>query len=439
MNSQSISEILSARIIDLDGLKELTFNFGCPDSGSDRALCWRLLLGALPKNRTEWSETLLTQRENYKMFVNDFVIKSEQEKSSESCDPLSNTGTEWDTYFKDNDVLTQIDKDARRLYPDLGFFSLPTKNPAHERIHPDYRLGCLRDRIERANLATYSSVKQRNGAVSLQEKKKSNDDDDFCKMKEGEEANWEVVERILFVYAKLNQGTKYIQGMNEIIGPIYYVLSSDPDEKWSRYAEADTFYCFTRVMSEIRDNFIQSMDSSTSGIHANMNKVFTLLKIHDYSIWQVLHDQEIKPQFFLFRWMTLLLSQEMRIPDTIRLWDTLFSDSSRFDLLNYVCVAILVLIRESLIDGDFGHNMRLLQNTADVLPDIQTIIQKADQIRQKDRTKKPPIGRRLKNSVANVNKKFSKSFDSLRSQSRDSTGDSFENVKKRFSSFRKLV
>ena len=104
---------------------------------------------------------------------------------------FSNTGTEWDTYFKDNDVLTQIDKDARRLYPDLGFFSLPTKNPAHERIHPDYRLGCLRDRIERANLATYSSVKQRNGAVSLQEKKKSNDDDDFCKMKEGEEANWE--------------------------------------------------------------------------------------------------------------------------------------------------------------------------------------------------------------------------------------------------------
>lgn len=64
--------------------------------------------------------------------------------------------------------------------------------------------------------------------------------------------------------------------MNEIIGPIYYVLSSDPDEKWSRYAEADTFYCFTRVMSEIRDNFIQSMDSSTSGIHANMNKGMAL-------------------------------------------------------------------------------------------------------------------------------------------------------------------
>ena len=60
--------------------------------------------------------------------------------------------------------------------------------------------------------------------------------------------------------------------MNEIIGPIYYVLCSDPDIKWSQHAEPDTFYCFTRVMSEIRDNFIQSMDNSTSGVHANMNK-----------------------------------------------------------------------------------------------------------------------------------------------------------------------
>ena len=70
----------------------------------------------------------------------------------------------------------------------------------------------------------------------------------------------------------LSEKATVFQGMNEIIGPIYYVLSSDPDMEWSKYAEHDTFYCFTRVMSEIRDNFIQSMDESTSGIHANMSK-----------------------------------------------------------------------------------------------------------------------------------------------------------------------
>ena len=49
---------------------------------------------------------------------------------------------------------------------------------------------------------------------------------------EAEEAHWEVVERILFVYAKLNPGTSYVQGMNEIVGPLYYTLMSDPNPEW---------------------------------------------------------------------------------------------------------------------------------------------------------------------------------------------------------------
>lgn len=48
-------------------------------------------------------------------------------------------------------------------------------------------------------------------------------------MEGGSEAHWEVVQRILFLYAKLNPGLGYVQGMNEIIGPIYYVLASDPN------------------------------------------------------------------------------------------------------------------------------------------------------------------------------------------------------------------
>jgi len=39
--------------------------------------------------------------------------------------------------------------------------------------------------------------------------------------------HWEALERILFIYAKLNPGIGYIQGMNEILGPIYYVLAND--------------------------------------------------------------------------------------------------------------------------------------------------------------------------------------------------------------------
>ena len=49
---------------------------------------------------------------------------------------------------------------------------------------------------------------------------------------EGQEAHWEVLERILFIYAKLNPGQSYVQGMNEIIGPVYYVFAQDPNTEW---------------------------------------------------------------------------------------------------------------------------------------------------------------------------------------------------------------
>ena len=105
---------------------------------------------------------------------------------------FSNMGDEWNEFFADNEVLSQIDKDARRLYPDLGFFSLPTRNPATRAISSEYKLGCLRDRIQRANLDTFSSVKQRNGAKVMEQKRSSmNEDDDYCKLNPGEEANWE--------------------------------------------------------------------------------------------------------------------------------------------------------------------------------------------------------------------------------------------------------
>ena len=48
----------------------------------------------------------------------------------------------------------------------------------------------------------------------------------------GCEAHWEVVERILFIYAKLNPGIAYVQGMNEIVGPLYYTFATDPSSEW---------------------------------------------------------------------------------------------------------------------------------------------------------------------------------------------------------------
>lgn len=44
--------------------------------------------------------------------------------------PLSDgPDSAWSTYFKDNEVLLQIDRDVRRLCPDMSFFQQATEHP----------------------------------------------------------------------------------------------------------------------------------------------------------------------------------------------------------------------------------------------------------------------------------------------------------------------
>ena len=37
--------------------------------------------------------------------------------------------------------------------------------------------------------------------------------------------------RILVLFAKLNQGIRYVQGMNEVLAPFLYVFTKDDDKE----------------------------------------------------------------------------------------------------------------------------------------------------------------------------------------------------------------
>lgn len=179
---------------------------------------------------------------------------------------------------------------------------------------------------------------------------------------------------MLFIYAKLNPGQGYTQGMNEIIGPIYYVFASN--EEHAEFAEADCFWCFTALMSEIRDFFIKTLDESQTGIRSMMNRLSCMLEKKDPPVFNRLKDQGIFPQYYSFRWLTLLLSQEFPLPDVLRLWDSILADENRFDYLIYVCCAMIVLIRDQILENDFEHNVKLLQNFPSI--DINFIVNRAN-------------------------------------------------------------
>lgn len=130
----------------------------------------------------------------------------------------------------------------RRLCPDLCFFQRQTDHPCAEILNQEGGFENLHKRIVSTSLKVdCQSQSTLLGQISSRshqyirptKPRLSNiDTDEYEILNDGCEAHWQVVERILFVYSKLNSGQSYVQGMNEIIGPIYYTFATDSNLEW---------------------------------------------------------------------------------------------------------------------------------------------------------------------------------------------------------------
>ncbi|XP_036148660.1 TBC1 domain family member 13 isoform X6 [Monomorium pharaonis] len=375
-------DVLDADEINTASLSKICFH-GIPDEpGGLRPLCWKLLLNYLPPTKSSWLETLKRKRELYNTFIEDLIVMpgGSNTDDKERVDvtlhdhPLNlNPDSKWQTYFKDNEVLLQIDKDVRRLCPDISFFQQGTDYPCEKIVNANGQQR-LHHRVQHTVLKSANVERKGLGVtkIAVSVRKAS---EDYAPLDEGGEAHWEVLERILFLYAKLNPGQGYVQGMNEIVGPIYHAFACDPDPTWRKHAEADTFFCFTNLMAEIRDFFIKTLDEAEFGINSMMSKLTNQVRANDPDVWLRLHQQELCPQYYSFRWLTLLLSQEFPLPDVMRIWDSLFADENRFSFLIHICCAMILLVRDQLLAGDFATNVKLLQNFPSM--DIQIVLSKA--------------------------------------------------------------
>jgi len=364
---------LSEKHLDLLNIRKLCFG-GIPEGQGRRALAWRILFNYLPEDKTTWGDYLSRQRETYRQFLEEIVLRnnSTQEGADHPLNP--NPNSQWQSFFKDNEVLLQVDKDVRRLCPEISFFSQPTEFPNSRVVSGEYER--LHQRVQQTILKSQSLERKGLGVQKLSIPKKKVSAADYAPLSSGAEAHWEVVERILFLYAKLNPGQGYVQGMNEIVGPIYYVFATDTSrDGWREHAEADCFFCFTNLMSDIRDFFIKSLDDSQSGINGIMTRLMNKVGRLDPEVKRVLDAQDIRPQYFSFRWLSLMLSQEFPLPEVLRIWDSLLADVSRSHFLIDVCAAMILLVRDQILTNEFPDNMKLLQNYPTM--DVHIILSKA--------------------------------------------------------------
>ena len=59
--------------------------------------------------------------------------------------------------------------------------------------------------------------------------------------------------------------------MNEVLACLYYCFY-DPSEptEFSEFFESDLFFCFSRVMTDLRDSFLRTMDHEDTGINGKV-------------------------------------------------------------------------------------------------------------------------------------------------------------------------
>ncbi|GAB2221754.1 hypothetical protein Drorol1_Dr00012942 [Drosera rotundifolia] len=327
--SQLLVEV-SKKVVNMVDVRRLV-SMGIPDGTTIRPTLWKLLLGYLPTERALWPAELAKKRSQYKHFKDELLMNpSEMARRLEKLNPSNNDyescgllsrsevtqeehplslgkSSIWNHFFQDTEIIEQIDRDVQRTHPDMPFFS---------------------------------------------------EDSPFAK------SNRESLRRILIVFAKLNPGIRYVQGMNEILAPLFYVFRNDLDEENVAHAEADTFFCFVELLSGFRDNYCQQLDNSVVGIRSTITKLSQILRDHDEELWRHLEVTcKVNPQFYAFRWITLLLTQEFDFSDSLHIWDSLLSDpEGPQETLLRICCAMLILVRRRLLAGDFTSNLKLLQN-----------------------------------------------------------------------------
>lgn len=161
---------------------------------------------------------------------------------------------------------------------------------------------------------------------------------------------------MLFVYARRNPDIRYVQGMNELAAIIFYVMSVDPDA-----AEAEAYWCFSQLMTEIKPGFLHALDKSREGLHPQVASTDRFLRLYDPELAKHLQKHGSPHAVLGFRWCSLLFAQDVSLPGVVRLWDVFLADAERFDLVPLFCLAVCLSSREALLRA------RDEQELADVL------------------------------------------------------------------------
>lgn len=330
--------LLESTTINITEVRKLSWNGIPPEL---RAFTWQILLGYLPTNKLRQASTLKRKRQEYMDGI--AAVESQLTEDLLPSDSRNNNNSA----NRDKQLFHQIKIDVKRTNPSQKLY-------VHEQTQESLR-------------------------------------------------------RILFLWALRHPASGYVQGINDLCTPFYqiflhnyiwqlqrtsneddapflpglldpsdeqeqsllqdkllpsYTLDTFPVDKISKRVhsiiEADTYWCLSRLLDTITDNYIHEQP----GILRLVSDLRNLVSKIDVELIQHLDREGVEFIQFAFRWMNCLLMREVLMGLIIRMWDTYLSETplgfSTFHI--YVCAAFLVKFSADLKQKDFQEILLFLQN-----------------------------------------------------------------------------
>lgn len=365
--------ILSLLIKDYESLRLYSFEGLPQEMPLLRCLIWKINLKYLSINLDTWDDYVKVKRIEY----TELKFKYIHDLRAEGIEFLKNSkdNNQESGYLKltDHKLLEDIDKDIKRTHTYMEFFYMPCKASI------DSTLEGVRKFIDQ---------KREEDCIKSVEQI-------YLKDPNSIETNSDVITRILYIYSKQNTDVNYVQGMNEILAPIYFcffneeetsVANQDDSQKDDEYnyvadVEADSYWTFSSLMDDIKILFIKSKDKESGGVFSKLTILSEILKIVDKDLYNHFIKIKLDIQLFAFKWVVLLFTQDFQISQIMRVWDAILSETDRFYMVYLICVSILGIKRKELIKSDFAGCIVKLQKINNL--NCEEILNKVNDIRKK--------------------------------------------------------
>jgi hypothetical protein len=141
---------------------------------------------------------------------------------------------------------------------------------------------------------------------------------------------------MLLTYNEYNRDLGYVQGMSDLLAPIYAVMQDD----------AVAFWGFQHFMDRMERNFLRDQ----SGMRKQLLTLDHLVQLMDPKLYLHLQSADSTNFFFFFRMLLVWFKREFAWADVLRLWEGLWTDylSSNFHL--FIALAILEKHRDVIME-----------------------------------------------------------------------------------------